>query len=98
MDNLAAPPDCTLAPSEASAQVLHWQDIRQRSIHTEAIANGARFTLAADLQKAVERLVAVEAVCCTSLHFSLEQLGDVVTLEVTAEDEAAQATIAQFSG
>ena len=98
MDDLKAPPECTLTLSDASTQVLRWQDLRQQSIHTERVPNGARFTLAASLRKTVDELVALESVCCTSLRFSLEQLEVVIIMEVTSEDQATQATIAQFSG
>ena len=98
MDQQWLPISCSLTTTEATRQLVEWDEIHRYALKTERIDGGVTLTFPIDLADDVEGLAAREATCCGFLEITTIRRADEVRLDIKSSNPAARPFIEAISG
>lgn len=85
-DTRAEPIACTLEPSDQTARIEEWRQLRRDALIEEAREGGVsttRWERRPGVAQRLEQLVEAERACCSFLDFDLQHHGSTIRLETT---------------
>lgn len=87
------PDACTMDTEQAASQTVGWSWLIDRALSTRPIEGGYQVTFPINLARHVERMVAVEAGCCSFLEMKVTRNKSAIRLKITADDPQNQRNI-----